>query len=499
VALEGGAGSAARPDTASPVLGGGSGSSLRPDKHLPEIAALLDGRQFDLISAPDSGLAVIRGGAGSGKTTVALHRLAFLHFQAPARYRPKRMLVVVFNRALARYIERVLPALGVHGVVVSTLEDWAAALCRRHFRSLLRERSEATPAAAVRFKTHRILIPMLQEAARAAPKADPLTLFDELFTDRGWLQGGVRRHAPASFTPGEIDAVHRWCTDQQYWRTDGGGPGEDDRPAYDEADDMILLRLQQLLRGPLLHSPGHKLGYDHLVVDEAQDFSPLELLVLLQTAKQNSVSLAGDTAQRITENDFSDWDEVLSWLGQKPVQVTPLQISYRCTRQIMELANALLGEERPSDPGQAARTGAAVELLRCSDRGAAMTFLGDALADLVRREPKASVAVLTRTTEQADQAYQALRRADIPPLRRVLDQDFSFGPAVEVTDIAQTKGLEFDYVVLLDLDRATFPDTSSSRHLLHVGATRAVHQLWLVCWDRPSPVLPDWLPQRLAG
>ena len=64
------------------------------------------------------------------------------------------------------------------------------------------------------------------------------------------------------------------------------------------------------------------------------------------------------------------------------------------------------------------------------------------------------------------------------------------GGGFEVTDVAQAKGLEFDYVVLLDVSETAWPRTDAGRRLLHVGATRAAHQLWVCCVGKPSPLLP---------
>lgn len=499
--LSGGAQTSARPDTAKPLLGGvGNPEVLRGDKHLPEIAALLDPEQFRLISRPNSGLVAISGSAGSGKTTVALHRLAFLNFQNSQRFRPERMLVLVFSTALARYISQVLPALGVRGVPVKTLPWWAAAVRQFHFPGLTRQVAQNTPASVVRYKTHRLMIPALQDAARAARKTRPEHLFDELFTDRTWLGQMAQQYAPGAFRPGELDEIHRWCTDLHFWRVDGSGPNEDDVPAYDAEDDAILLRLHQLMRGPLAHQSKRPLSYDHLLIDEAQDFSPIELRVLLDTVKENSVTLAGDVAQKITENnDFSSWDEVLSAVGQDHIQVSPLKISYRSTREIMEAAQAVLGPQAGPEPIRAPRSGAPVELLRAGGLGEAMTFLGDALYGLMEREPLAGVAVLTRYPHQADEVYRALQRAELQSLRRVAKLDFTFGPGIEVTDVAQTKGLEFDYVVMLYCDADTYPDSDVSRNLMHVGFTRAAHQLWVMAWGTPSPLLPKNLASRLIG
>jgi len=499
--LEGGAGSALRPDTATPLLGADDGTEREhePDKHLPEIAALLDSRQFDLLTRDGESLLVVTGGAGSGKTTVGLHRVAYLGFADPERFRPRRMLALVFGSALARYISRVLPALGMGDVPVRTLRSWAVGQQHKHFPELTRRLCPYTPASVVRFKTNRVLVPMLEEAAAAAPGSEPAELFDDLFTDRGWIRTGISRHAPGSFTDEQIEEIHRWCTDQQFKRFDGGGRADDEPPCYDEEDAMILLRLYQLIEGRLRWSKRRKLSYDHLMIDEAQDFSPLELLVLLQTVRGESVTLAGDPAQRITDNDFTSWSELLRVIGLERYHVSPLKVSYRSTKPIMELARAVLGPLAPVEPLQVPRDGEPVELLRFGDKGAAMTFLGDALCDLQRREPAASVAVMTQTGKQARQAYQALRRTELENLNLVSDQDFCFGPGVEVTDVAQTKGLEFDYVVVLNADEEEYPATSSARHLLHVGITRAIHQLWLVAWKRSSPLFPDWLSPRLEG
>jgi len=502
--LEGGAGSATRPDTATPLLGAAGASAgewreHRADKHLPEIAGLLDRHQFDLLTRDHDTLLVVAGGAGSGKTTVGLHRLAYLTFKDPERFRPNRMQVLVFGTALARYISWVLPALGVEGVVVKTLKNWSLGQLHKHFPSLPRRTSPNTPASVVRFKTHRIMIPMLNEAAGRAACTQPADLFDELFTDRGWISRGIAKYARGAFTKSEIEEIHRWCTNQQFRRFDGGRADDDEQPCYDDEDRMILLRLYQLLHGRLRFTKRRALSYSHLMVDESQDFSPLELLVLMQTVRNNSITLAGDPAQKISANDFSNWSEVLELIDHDHLKVAPLKVSYRSTRQIMELANAVLGPFAPDEPLETIRQGDPVELLRFGGQGEAMTFLSDALMDLHRREPTASVAVLTRNADQADQAHSALRRTDILNLSRVSDQEFSFGPGVEVTDIAQTKGLEFDYVVLLNVDEKSYPLTPSARHLLHVGATRAIHQLWLLYWKKKCPLLPKQLKPRVAG
>ena len=170
-----------------------------------------------------------------------------------------------------------------------------------------------------------------------------------------------------------------------------------------------------------------------------------------------------------------------------------LAVSYRSTRQVMELARHVLGELVDDMPVRDARDGAPVELMNFDETGQAVAFLGDALKSLRSRERRCSVALVARTDAVADLYYGALRRAEVPDLRRVHQQEFDFSPGIDVTDVYQIKGLEYDYVVLLEPTAKHYPDTIEARHLLHVAATRAAHQLWLITSARPSPLLPEWV------
>ena len=129
--LAGGERTATRPVPPRGVLGAAPAEAQRLDRHLPEIAALIDPRQFEIMTGPHSGVVVIQGGAGSGKTTVGLHRLAYLNFAYRDRFPARRMAVVTQGTGLAAYIGQVLPALGVPAVPVLTFQDWAERELRR--------------------------------------------------------------------------------------------------------------------------------------------------------------------------------------------------------------------------------------------------------------------------------------------------------------------------------------------------------------------------------
>jgi len=171
----------------------------------------------------------------------------------------------------------------------------------------------------------------------------------------------------------------------------------------DDEDDPILLRLVQLKRGGLVAPGGDETVYTHVAIDEAQDRSALEVKVLVEAVRSpdddpahRSVTIAGDTAQRLVfDNNFTGWADLLAQTGQ-PAVVRPLRLSYRSTAEVMLLAREILGPELAPDEPLAARSGEPVELHEFSDIGEAVAFLGDALRNLMAREPTASCALMDR-------------------------------------------------------------------------------------------------------
>jgi DNA helicase-2/ATP-dependent DNA helicase PcrA len=468
------------------------GLRRRADKHLPDIAGLLDPQQFDLITHARGGFVLIRGTAGSGKTTVALHRIAYLAYEEPAIDSPET-LVVVFSRALRDYVGHVLPALGVTRVQVRTFHEWASECCRRLFPRLPRTIRDPTPAVVQRVKLHPALEVALAEHIRGMTGGGSAEqVVDDwvsTLTHSSRLEEVLAREAPGAFSAEEIRRACDWQR-QRYeeivaWQR--GEPGVD--AALDEADEALLLRAWQLRIGPLPVSRGGPLRYRHVAVDEVQDFSALEVQVLLECLdERRSVTLAGDTHQHIVqEGGFTSWADFLARLGLEGAEVHTLPISYRCTREIADFAGAVLGDLR-EDPEQplTVRTGPPVELFRFTDHGASVAYLADALKDLATEEPLASVAVLAPSRDLSVLYHRGLLAGEVPRLRLVGQQDFTFAPGVEVTEIEQAKGLEFDYVVLLEVSTTHFLDGPAARRLLHVGATRAVHQLWLTSVGTPA-------------
>lgn len=475
------------------------GGTQRVDKRLPDIAGLIDAEQFALITRPTSGFVVIRGTAGSGKTTVALHRIAWLAFEDP-RFDSPRTLFIVFSRALRDYVGHVLPALGVQRAQIRTFDHWATELVRRHFPKLPRRIRGDTPEIVIRMKLHPAMLVALEEhrgdVKGPANGDQAIDDWASVLSDSQRMRRALDRIDPDAFTDSQLERIALYCRDRHeelVARMDGDKEAE---PEIDAEDMPLLLRAWQLRVGPLRGKRKRPLTYAHIAVDEVQDFTATEVRVLLACLdRRRSITLAGDTQQHISaKGGFASWSAFFRHLGVPGTEVNTLRISYRCSREIASFAVSLLSQLQEDDtPPVTTRSGPEVELFRFTDHGACVAFLADVLHELQRTEPLASVAVLTTSRGTSRLYYRGLSRSDVPRLRLVESQNFTFAPGVEVTEIQQVKGLEFDYVILAEVSAANFPDNPAMRRLLHVGATRAIHQLWLTSVGAPSPIVADIL------
>jgi DNA helicase-2/ATP-dependent DNA helicase PcrA len=490
--LAGGEGSALRAgSTLSSALG--AGAQLRSSKLLPDIAALIDEDQFELISAQTEGAIVIRGSAGSGKTTVALHRLAFLCFQDPKRFRPDRMMFIVWGKAMRDYIRNVLPSLGVSGVFVTTWSRWSRTMVRNLFHQLPRRISDFPPDLVSQIKLHpkteRRLAAYIEKKRGSSSTRQAIEDWLHVITDFA----AIRRDLGPDLSQEQFAQAERWLRNQSEELISALDEEPEAQPYLDPEDDALLLRAYQLRVGKLRHK-GKDLQFTHVAIDEVQDFSPVEIMVIMDICdKHRSLTLAGDTRQHISkEAGFHSWSSFLDQVGLKSSALHTLDISYRSTHPITRFAVSVLKDNEEPLP-TTLRDGPSVELFQFSDHGACAMFLAEELQKLLSNESLANVALLTPNEDLTDTYAKGLQDADVPNVRRVRDQSFAFTPGVDVVEADQVKGLEFDYVVIIEPSARFYPDTDHHRRLLHVASTRAVHQLWLTCVGTTSSIIREVL------
>lgn len=500
----GGTGSAARDG----ILGTSVGAQEKGTR--VDVTALLDAEQFAAISAPPDEPLLVLGSAGSGKTTVALHRLARLTAADPRRIPLTRARVVVPEHGLARLAQRLLAPLlpspdaddDVGPEVVHTLDDFLLRLSRRAFGQLPRVNFEP-PALVTSMKRHPALYDALKQVISAEPssKTDLKPLWRQLavhLSDTAFLTrvvAAANGTLPSTAISETVEHTSlqlqerfsaKNITDESMRVAIDGRDLSEGTPdelagSIDVEDLPILLSMLAWRRSLALPQASH------VVLDEAEDFSLFDFETLRGTTREfKGLTLAGDEAQQ-THTSFAGWQRSLEVAGAKGAATVRLTTSYRCPRPIAELARTVLGPLAPATPARASRDGVPVGRFNFPGEAPSHIFLASALKELLDAEPHASVAVITSNMDTARRFYPLV--SGIPECRLVERGDFTFQPGVDITDVDSVKGLEWDYVVIPDASAAHWPATDDGRRRLHVAVTRASHQLWLISPGTPTPLI----------
>ena len=398
-----------------------------------QIISTITPEQYGLISLPPDGALVVQGGPGTGKTAVGLHRAAWLLYADPQLAR-EGVLVVGPNRVFIAYISQVLPSLGEQSVEQRPIDAlvsrrrWAARRARsarrcsaaaawpprsrgccgtRSGRPPLRRasRSPASPSSWRRPTSREVIAEartrLTYDAGRArfrdrladrvatevmgrsatAGQADPETVASAVRQTREY-----QRLASSSWPRQTPEALVAQLFKNRRRLTAVTG----DLLAAEEID---LLLATPPAKGAMTHSEFALLDearalidpelrtFGHVVVDEAQNLTPMELRMVVRRARRQSLTVLGDIAQRTAEAGLSTWDAVLRDAGVDRIDVEELLVSYRVPDDFLRIASALA-------PGTAVPRG-------------------------VRQAPWAAVAVRTQRRGQVAQALAARMEADV--------------------------------------------------------------------------------------
>ena len=475
------------------------GLALRPEaarlRSSSPADVVLDAAQRRIVELPAGRPVLLLGEAGFGKTTVALHRLAHLRQRTGPGL---RAAVIVPTEGLRRLSAALLERLGASGVEVWLYDRWAAAQARRAFAKLPERESQDASAGVIRIKRDPALRGVLAELAarhatsprggRRTRRRDLLHLFGDRVlmhklaaaSQQGIGAGMVAEmleHTHVQFSnTAEEEFAH---VDAERLLTLDGRPMDDGTPmedagTLDTEDYAVLFELDRLRAERAGERPAQPSPYDCLVLDEAQEFAPLELALMGRAlAPGGSLIVAGDADQQVDPAAcFSGWAGSMAELGWDAYETAVLEISYRCPPDVTELARRILDGGSVSWP-----PGPATVCLQFANECHQADWLTRELRTLQTSDARASAALICRTREAARRMAQHLRRG--VGVRLALDGDYQFLGGINVTSVQEAKGLEFDYVVIPDASAAVYPATPAGRRALYVAVTRASHQLVL--------------------
>jgi DNA helicase IV len=498
-----------------------------------DIVATIQPDQDDLVRADFDHSLCIQGAPGTGKTAVGLHRAAYLLYTFPARLRRSGVLVVGPNAAFLHYVAEVLPTLGEIGVAQATVDELVtgahtpggptgtdpaevatlkgdarmAAILQRAVLSHVRKPLEDLQIRAGTSR-HRVPVSRLRRyvddirrsgvrwaVARERLQHQIATDVRRQQEDAGFapsdaataaiarsasVRGFVNDHWPALTAPALLARLYREpeflsaCADGSMSSAELESllwtrPPKSLRQAPWTAADLVLLdELAGIIEEPVT--------YNHVVVDEAQDLSAMQLRAVGRRCPLGSVTVLGDLAQATTPWAPGSWPETLRHLGHESAEVRPLTAGYRVPQAILELANRLLPHIATDVPPATsvrfghhplgfARRGALVEAVRraAGDDGSVGVIVPTALAAAVLAE---------------------LAAADVSAAALDLEAD----QRITVVPATEAKGLEFDSVVLVEPAAIVAAEARRADGLrrLYVTLTRAVSHLMIV-HDQPLP------------
>ncbi|NLU74202.1 AAA family ATPase [Streptomyces sp. HNM0575] len=507
-----------------------------------DIVATIQPEQDEIVRAGIEGSLCVQGAPGTGKTAVGLHRVAYLLYTHRERLARTGTLVVGPNSSFLHYIEQVLPALGEMSVRQATVtdlvahvpvrgEDVAAAagvkgdarmakVLRRAVRSgvsmpqepcvvvrgsrrwrvpayelteLIEEllnrdiRYGAAREALPQRIAHAVLVRMEQAgeapddrvqdavARNAAVKAvvkacwpavDPAKLVLRLLSDAEFLA----EQAEGILTEEEQQAV-LWAK-----------PARGVRSApWSEADAVLVDEVNDLV------SRTSSLG--HVVLDEAQDLSPMQYRAVGRRCSTGSVTVLGDIAQGTTPWATASWEEALRHLGKPAAAVEELTLGFRVPRQVIAYASRLLPEIAPLlREATSIRESPGDFSVRACPQGELDAAVVEACRAALRREGSVGlIAAESRTPALA----RALEAAGLPHLAP--GTETSEGSRLTLVPATLAKGLEYDHVVLDEPAAITAaePDLRTGLRRLYVCLTRAVSGLAVL----HSAPLPDALAE----
>ncbi|MGW0089954.1 HelD family protein [Streptomyces sp. NPDC003328] len=499
-----------------------------------DIVATIQPEQDEIVRSGLSGTVCVQGGPGTGKTAVGLHRVAYLLYAHRERLARTGTLVIGPNASFLHYIEQVLPALGELAVKQATVDDLvahvevrgtdtaAAAVIKGDARmaEVLRRavRSHVTmptePVMVVRgsrrwrvpaYDLEEIVRELLQRDIRygAAREALPQRIAhavlvqmersgeapDDRVQDAVARNSSVKAAVKAVWPPVDpAKLVLRLLADADFLAAHAAGILDEEeqkeilwaKPArsvksakWSPADAVLIDEVTDLVQRT------HSLG--HVVLDEAQDLSPMQYRAVGRRCTTGSATVLGDLAQGTTPWATRSWQEALAHLGKSDAMVEELTAGFRVPTDVITYASRLLPHIAPGlAPVASVRENPGFFQVRAISASGEVVA---ACAELLRNEGSTGLIAADARIPVLAEALTAAGIGYLGP-----GEETTHETRLTLVPASLAKGLEYDYVVL-DEPQAVVdgePDERTGLRRLYVALTRAVSGL-VVTHAAPLP------------
>ena len=508
---------------------------------LGEIIATIQQEQNEIIRKSPYHSMIVQGVAGSGKTTVAMHRISYILYNYEEDFRPEDFYIIGSNHILLNYITSVLPELDVYGIRQMTMEqlfirllyeDWDETRFSYHnidktdaknsikggtawFLDLEKfcqnyENQSIAKEDIYMEKTGNLLLSKeqigryLKNNPKVSMQSKILMLNEILYAKYENEVSGKS----VTFPPKEkkiLDKKYASYFGDGKWREsvftfyrefllaqqEAGKEVDVPENSFDVYDLAALAYIYKRIKetDPVREA-------SHVVIDEAQDFGMMSYRCLHYCLYGCTYTIMGDTSQNIHfEYGLNDWEELKKLILTGIFDAFGLlRKSYRNTVEISEYANEILRHGDfsiyPVEP--IIRHGNPVQTVACPDEN---KLLADTVTTIKKwqQDGYETIAVICRDEAEAAQVAEELKK-----YVKIVETDLEkaeFGDGVMVLPVSYTKGLEFDAVLLFDPTQEKYPSDNGHVKLLYVASTRALHELAVLHRGKLTGILADKVPE----
>ena len=413
------------------------------DQKMKNIVATIQKEQNKIIRNEEAEILIIQGVAGSGKTSIALHRVAYFLYKYKDQLSALNIMIISPNKVFADYISNVLPELGEEPIVERDFDDLASEIIGdsikfesygRQMETLLKE-EDPLFAARVRYKSSMEFLTQINAYIEKfkgnwkRKEKDVLNLYQAFFQ---------QINQPDMFV-------------------------YDDKRGLETADVYPYIYLKSFCNG--IQSFGE---IRHLVIDEMQDYTPIQYATLEKLFKCKKTIL-GDFGQNVHPQSSAS-KEIFLYLYDK-MEFIELTKSYRSTYEIIDFAKKIKDDKIEAIE----RHGERPRIISCKGHREEIVEIGT-LVDSFQNSGLSSAGILCKSREAAEKLFNELNKK-----YKVSLLDFNstkFQEGVIITTLYMAKGLEFDEVIIPRANAETYL-SEWDRGLLYIGVTRAMHKLSL--------------------
>lgn len=567
-------------------------------KKLKEVVATIQKEQNDIIRWPKNLPIIVQGSAGSGKTTIALHRLAYLLYRYSDTIEGKDILVLAPNKLFLDYISEILPNLGVGEVTQITFQELVVKRLKlkgklktkdEKIKEIIEAKDEKTKKLIINsskakgtliFKTfidryiallesnsldikdieirghilftRKEIMRLYLKDLKTYPinkRKDEIKRYLNLkikekiesllvHIDRKWdsaikqvkeeLEDGEERRKRLREVYGERDEIKEFIRLNgkkkmtEYFKNWRGITSNDiylnlfkddemfeiatankipdtlanfmkkeiienaENGIIDEDDLALLLYINLLLEGV-----DEKEKFKHIVVDEVQDYNPLQIYLINNLAKANSLTLVGDLAQGIYHyKGIKTWEDITEGVFDGKATYIQLTQSYRSTVEIIDFANGALEAQelglKAAKP--VLRHGDSPKIIKCMDKKESIVEINNIITE-IKSKDKNSIAIITKSLEEARDVEKFMKKSSEYKVSLIKGTEKSSPGEIVVIPSYLTKGLEFDGTIIYNPSKNNYGDNIMDQRLLYVALTRALHYEYIIAIDEITDMI----------